>query len=210
MSDRLKEIRALEDKYGLMLFRMAFTHLVDVGIRHLGDENVEESVKQIIAKSEEDEANGVTPFMTVDFQCAIVRCAAELAQFSILTLFAYIKKHVEISNGGSDLDMKKDNVSIIDAPNIVLTEDETAGEALLKFYRALGWNGTDIVDPRKVRTTKDVYNRLSDVMYKQCSDDIGVGMAMVNQGPSVDDVVPPEKVYLLDGWVTPAGEGHSG
>ena len=43
-------------------------------------------------------------------------------------------------------------VTIVDAPEIILTESELAGEALLKFYRALGWNGIDIVDPRNNTT----------------------------------------------------------
>lgn len=97
MKEDLKEIRNIENKYGLVLFRMGLSHLVDVGHRNLTDENVEESVQQIMAQGEEDKANGKIPVMTPEFQCEILRCAAELAQFSIWTLFAYIKKHVEVS-----------------------------------------------------------------------------------------------------------------
>jgi hypothetical protein len=74
----------------------------------------------------------------------------------------------------------------------------------LKFYRGLGWNGEDILDPRKISTTKAVYNRLRDIMFNKCPDPVGVGMLMVNRGPGTDDCVPPGKVYLLDGWVKPA------
>jgi hypothetical protein len=38
-------------------------------------------------------------------------------------------------------------------------------------------------------------------MLEKCPDPVGVGMAIVNRGPSVDVYVPPEKVYLHDGWV---------
>lgn len=93
----LKEIRALEDKYGLVLFRMGLTHLVDVGVRHMTDENVEESIRQIMAESETNKANGVTSVMTPEFQCGILRCAAELAEFGIGDLFAYIKKYVVVA-----------------------------------------------------------------------------------------------------------------
>lgn len=93
--------------------------------------------------------------------------------------------------------------SIVDAPNISLTESEKAGEALLKFYRALGWNGIDVLDPSKVRTTKAVFNHLYDVMYDKCLDPVGVGMTLVNSGPGADTDVPPGKVYLLKGWITP-------
>ena len=57
--------------------------------------------------------------------------------------------------------------------------------------------------PVKIRTTKDVYNRLYDVMYDKCPDPVSVGMLIANRGPGTDDFVPPEKVYLYEGWVTP-------
>ena len=98
MTDNIKAIRNLENKYGLALFRMALSHLIDVGVRHLTDENVEEAVKQITAEDERIRANGGFPVMTAEFQHSIVRCAAELAKFSIWDLFLYIKNHVHISN----------------------------------------------------------------------------------------------------------------
>jgi len=98
MTGKMKDINNLENKYGLVLFRMGLTHLVDVGIRHLNDDNVEESIQRIIAKGEADKANGIVPIMTPEFQCEILRCAAELAKFNIWDLFMYIKKHVTISN----------------------------------------------------------------------------------------------------------------
>jgi len=97
MKEEMKAIRKLEEKYGLVLFRMGLSHLVDVGHRNLTAENVDENVRQIMAKGEEDKANGKNPIMTPEFQCEILRCAAELSMFSIWTLFAYIKKHVIIS-----------------------------------------------------------------------------------------------------------------
>lgn len=97
ISNEMKEIRNIENKYGLVLFRMGLSHLVDVGHRNLTDENVRESVEQIMAQVEEDAANGKLSVMTPEFQCEIVRCAAELARFSIWTLFAYVKKYVEVS-----------------------------------------------------------------------------------------------------------------
>jgi len=98
MAIKTQEIRALENKFGLPLFRMALTHLADVGVRHLTDENVEEAIKQITANDKADKANGVIPFMTAEFQCEIVRCAASLAKFDIWELFAYIKNYVPISD----------------------------------------------------------------------------------------------------------------
>jgi hypothetical protein len=98
MSSKKQEISAIENKYGPTLFRMGLSHLADVGIRHLTDENVNEAVKQIAANDEADKANGVVSIMTAEFQCEIVRCAAELATFSVWELFAYIKNHVTVSD----------------------------------------------------------------------------------------------------------------
>ena len=110
--------------------------------------------------------------------------------------------------------MSKQVITIADAPDISLAENEMAGEALLKFFRALGWNGDDYLDPSKIRTTKDVYSRLYDVMYEKCPDSMGISMLMVNNGPGTDDFVPPEKVCLYEGWVTPVevkeGDGING
>jgi hypothetical protein len=90
-------IRKIEDTYGLPLFRMALTLLVDVGVRHFNDAGtVADDIEQIIAQREADKNNGKIPIMTLEFQCEIVRCAAELAGFSIWTLFKYIKKYVVI------------------------------------------------------------------------------------------------------------------
>jgi hypothetical protein len=100
--------------------------------------------------------------------------------------------------------VKKEHITIVDAPVVSLEENEKSGESLLKFYRALGWNGDDMLNPCKVRTTKEVYNRLYDVIYDKYPDPVSVGMLMVNSGPGTDDHVPPGKVYLLAGWTVPA------
>lgn len=91
LKGKMSEIRAIEDKYGLMIFRMGLTHLIDVGVRNVTDEYVSESITQIEMQGKADEENGITPIMTSEFQCSIVRCSAELAKFSIWELISYIK-----------------------------------------------------------------------------------------------------------------------
>ena len=94
--EKMKEIQAIEDRYGFIPFRMGITHLVDAGHKNLDDETVEEGVKQILAQGESDKANGIRSFFTPDLRCAILRCSGELAKFSVMTLFAYIKEHVHV------------------------------------------------------------------------------------------------------------------
>jgi hypothetical protein len=94
-------------------------------------------------------------------------------------------------------------IAVVDAPKVFLAENEDAGELLLHFYAALGWNRDDFLDPCKVRTTTETYNRLLDQMRERCSDILSVGMFMVSKGPGVDNFIPPGKVHLLEGWTTP-------
>ena len=76
MKERMEDIRNVENKYGLMLFGMGLSHLMDVGHRNLTDTFVEESIRQITAQGEADAINGVAPVMSPEFQCGIIRCAA--------------------------------------------------------------------------------------------------------------------------------------
>jgi hypothetical protein len=100
--------------------------------------------------------------------------------------------------------MGKQIITVVDAPEVSLSENETPVDALLKFYRALGWNGDDFLDPCKVRTTKAVFNYLYKVMDDKCPNSGGVAMAIINIGPGVDDYIPSGQVYLLEGWTRPA------
>ena len=92
----MNSIRNIENRYGLIPFRMELSHLMDTGHRNFDEETVNEGIAQIMAQNEEDKANGKISFMTPEFQCNILRCAADLSLFSIWTLFAYIKKHVVV------------------------------------------------------------------------------------------------------------------
>jgi len=109
-----------------------------------------------------------------------------------------------IANTAPTLAAKTTVITIVDAPNVTLAADEEAGELLLHFYRQLGWNERDILDPCKVRTTKEVYDRLYSQMCERCPNPVSVGMFMVNKGPGVEDYIQAGKVHLHEGWITPA------
>jgi len=99
----------------------------------------------------------------------------------------------------------KDKVKIVDVPQINLADDDLVGDVLIKFYRTLGWNGEDFLDPCKVRTTEEVYYRLYDLMLEKYPDPQAIGFAMLNKAPGVDNDISDNKVYLLDGWIIPTG-----
>lgn len=76
-----------------VLFRMAISHLMDVGIRHLTEENVEATCAAIM---KEDDSHS---FMTNEYKCDIVRLAAKLATFDHIHLLAFIQRHVDYDVG---------------------------------------------------------------------------------------------------------------
>ena len=80
----LDEIRKRDE----VLFRMGISHLMDVGMRNLMDENVERTCKAIL---EEDDSKS---FMTNGYKCAIVRTASELAKINHIHLLVYIQDEI--------------------------------------------------------------------------------------------------------------------
>lgn len=83
-----KKFDAIRNKAGDMMFRMAISHLMDVGIRHLTEEIVEETCKEIMQKDDSK------AFMANGFQCDLVRTAYELAQISHTDLLVYIQREM--------------------------------------------------------------------------------------------------------------------
>lgn len=83
-----KTIEAIRNKVGEMMFRMAISHLMDVGIRNLTEEMVEDTCKKIM---QEDDSKA---FMTNEFKCDLIRTAYELAQISHTDLLVYIQREV--------------------------------------------------------------------------------------------------------------------
>lgn len=82
-----KTLDALRGKNEVM-FRMAISHLMDVGIRHLDDETVAATVEAI--KLEDDTHS----FMTNNFKIQLIYLAAKLAKIDHIHLLAYISHEV--------------------------------------------------------------------------------------------------------------------
>ena len=72
-----------------MMFRMAVSHLMDVGIRHLTPDNVEHTCEDIM---KQDDNNAI---ISNYYQCKIVRTAAKLAEVSHIYLLAYISNNIK-------------------------------------------------------------------------------------------------------------------
>lgn len=79
-----------------LLFRMAISHLYDVGYRHLTEENVNETITDIM---KQDDSHSI---MTNEYQADIVRTAYELSKFDHIHLIVYIQREVawDVGDGG--------------------------------------------------------------------------------------------------------------
>ena len=90
---KLDELRHTNDA----VFRMAVSHLVDVGIRHLTEENIEETCNKIM---QEDDTNH---FMTNEFKCELVKMAGQLAQIDHIHLLVYVSTEMYYSVDGVNI-----------------------------------------------------------------------------------------------------------
>ena len=81
----LDKIRSKDE----VMFRMAISHLMDVGIRHLTEENILETCKRIY-KRDDSKA-----FMTNDYTCDLVMMSGEIAKVPHTDLLVYIQREVE-------------------------------------------------------------------------------------------------------------------
>lgn len=76
-----------------ILFRMAVSHLLDVGIRNLTEENVEATCAEMML---EDDSHS---FMSNRMKCDIVRTAAKLAAVDHIHLLVYIQREIAYDVG---------------------------------------------------------------------------------------------------------------
>ena len=97
---RLNEIRRQNE----MMFRMAISHLMDVGMRHLDEESIEETCKAI---QKEDDRHLI---MTNNFKCDLVRMAGELAKIEHIHLLVYIQREVFYDVGDNYEEENEDDI----------------------------------------------------------------------------------------------------
>lgn len=101
-------------------------------------------------------------------------------------------------------------VTIRKVPIPELTAEEP-GERILEFYKKIGWDGQSVIDPMKVRVTREdhtnIYlrevehalNTIKDVSPADIK--LGIGFLWMNSGPSCEGETPG-MVELLPGWIT--------
>lgn len=89
-----QNINSIRRNYGEIIFRMAISHLMDIGMRNLTPELVNE-VKDEIMKRDDSKM-----FVTNELLCDVVECAGELAKIDATYLLVYIGRNVEYDVDG--------------------------------------------------------------------------------------------------------------
>ena len=95
-SESKNKIEEIRNRDGMM-FRMAISHLMDVGIRHLTEENIKETCEDIMKRDDK------RAIMTNGFMCELVKTAGELAKVEHIHLLNYISKEVYYDVGDNSL-----------------------------------------------------------------------------------------------------------
>ena len=91
-----QNINNIRRDYGEVTFRMAISHLIDVGVRNLTPELVNEAKGEIMKKDDSK------MFFTNKALCDVVECAGELAKIDTTYLLVYIGRNVEYDVDGYD------------------------------------------------------------------------------------------------------------
>ena len=91
-----QNINSIRRNYGEIIFRMAISHLMDVGMRNLTPELVNEAKDEIMKKDDSK------MFVTNELLCDVVECAGELAKIDETYLLVYIGRNVEYDVDGYD------------------------------------------------------------------------------------------------------------
>ena len=91
-----QNINSIRRDYGEITFRMAISHLMDVGMRNLTPELVNEAKEEIMKQDDRK------MFVTNELLCDVVECAGELAKINATYLLVYIGRNVEYDVDGFD------------------------------------------------------------------------------------------------------------
>ena len=94
---KLDELRRKNE----ILFRMAISYLMDTGIQHFTEENVTRTCAEIM---KQDDSHSI---MTNEFQCELVKTAAEIAKLDHIHVLTYIGREVYWDVGDNEISYQR-------------------------------------------------------------------------------------------------------
>lgn len=92
-----KKLEELRNKNGEAMFRMAISHLIDVGIRNLTEENIKATCELLM---KQDDTSSI---LTNEFQCGLVRLSGEIAKLDHIHVLVYIQNDVAYDVGQGEM-----------------------------------------------------------------------------------------------------------
>ena len=121
-----------------IMFRMAISHLMDVGIRHLTEENIRETCQTI---RERDDSNA---FMSNDFACDLLVMAGELAKIPHTDLLVYIQREIEYDVGDEGMPYSRVIHLLKGCVNIIERENGWEPSPTLYDLKSIGFDDDEI------------------------------------------------------------------
>lgn len=131
------QIEAIRNKDEIM-FRMAISHLMDVGIRHLSEDNVTQCCEEIM---KQDDSHS---FMTNEFQCDLVKMAGRLAKIDHLHLLNYISKEVYYDVGDNQLSYNRVTELLNECMYHIEDNRFLSDKDVLYMFREIGFTDDEI------------------------------------------------------------------
>ena len=130
---KLDELR----KRNEVLFRMAISHLVDTGIRHFTEKSVARTCAEIM---KQDDSHSI---MTNEFQCKLVKTAAEIAKLDHIHVLTYIGREVYWDVGDNGISYQRAIGLLRRCVEIIDEHHELCSDVLEDLYYA-GFNNDEI------------------------------------------------------------------
>lgn len=132
-----KKFDEIRNRVGEPMFRMGISHLMDVGIRHLDKDLVEETCEKIM---QEDDTGR---YMTNEFKCDILRTAYDLAQISHVDLLAYISREM-FYDTGDDMPTYDRAIQLLKGCMNFFVEDSSGTAETCDVFDYIGFNDDEI------------------------------------------------------------------
>lgn len=130
---KIEEIRNKDE----MMFRMAISHLMDVGIRNLTPKNIEMTCMEIAT---EDDSRSI---MTNRFKCEIVRTAGMLAEIPHIDLLVYVQREVDYDVFDGAI-LYKRAIGLLQSCMAWFIEDIPEDDAVRDVFDCIGFNDDEI------------------------------------------------------------------
>lgn len=139
-----KELDKIRNEFGCkgdILFRTAIQYVVDCGRQCFDDEEwVKEQLDIVDKKHDAFDRDKKTPFISRDFEKAIIECAQEISRVNSYDLLVYIQKEVWLSNEGIDYQRA---IELLKSCLEWFTDD-TNSETIIENLNLLGFNDYEI------------------------------------------------------------------